>query len=250
MIISHEHKFIFLKTRKTASGACEVALGEQCGPNDIIYPDTDTIEASSGRVVEQNNIRTVPSIRIFLRRLHRGYPKHGVSILPKAVRDARRYISSFHADARYIRSVVGEKVWNEYYTFCFERNPFDRLVSFYHWRTKDLQHKPSFKQFAHAVVEGDQQQLVAYNARNFSNRPFYEIDGKLSVDRVCLFEDLENELQDVAGRLGIECEGGLIHTKDQANAKRKHYREYYDEELQKICSEAFSHEMNMFGYEF
>ena len=32
MIISHEHKFIFLKTKKTAGTAIEAALSELCGP--------------------------------------------------------------------------------------------------------------------------------------------------------------------------------------------------------------------------
>ena len=38
MIISHEHKFIFLKTRKTAGTSIELALSGLCGPDDIITP--------------------------------------------------------------------------------------------------------------------------------------------------------------------------------------------------------------------
>ena len=38
MIISHEHKFIFLKTRKTAGTSVELALRQLCGPDDIIAP--------------------------------------------------------------------------------------------------------------------------------------------------------------------------------------------------------------------
>jgi hypothetical protein len=36
MIISHERKFIFLKTKKTAGTAIEAALSELCGPLDVI----------------------------------------------------------------------------------------------------------------------------------------------------------------------------------------------------------------------
>ena len=36
MIISHEHKFIFLKTRKTAGTSIELALSDLCGARDII----------------------------------------------------------------------------------------------------------------------------------------------------------------------------------------------------------------------
>jgi hypothetical protein len=38
MIVSHEHKFIFIKTKKTAGTAIEAALSELCGPSDMITP--------------------------------------------------------------------------------------------------------------------------------------------------------------------------------------------------------------------
>ena len=38
MIISHKHKFIFLKTVKTAGTSIEIALSKYCGPDDIITP--------------------------------------------------------------------------------------------------------------------------------------------------------------------------------------------------------------------
>lgn len=39
VIVSHEHKFIFMKTRKTASTSVEIALSRVCGERDIITPD-------------------------------------------------------------------------------------------------------------------------------------------------------------------------------------------------------------------
>ena len=38
MIISHKHKFIFVKTRKTAGTSIEIGLSKFCGPEDIITP--------------------------------------------------------------------------------------------------------------------------------------------------------------------------------------------------------------------
>ncbi len=38
MIISHKHKFIFIKTRKTAGTSIEIFLSQFCGKNDILTP--------------------------------------------------------------------------------------------------------------------------------------------------------------------------------------------------------------------
>ena len=38
MIVSHQHRFVFIKTRKTAGTSIEIALAEHCGPADIITP--------------------------------------------------------------------------------------------------------------------------------------------------------------------------------------------------------------------
>ncbi len=45
MIISHEHKFIFLKTKKTAGTAIEAALSELCGPTCVITPYREESES-------------------------------------------------------------------------------------------------------------------------------------------------------------------------------------------------------------
>ena len=45
MIVSHEHRFIFLKTKKTAGTSLELALSQLCGPDDVITPLAPTDEA-------------------------------------------------------------------------------------------------------------------------------------------------------------------------------------------------------------
>ena len=55
MIVSHEHKFIFLKTKKTAGTSVELALTELCGPDDVITPLTEIDEAQrAGKRGAQN----------------------------------------------------------------------------------------------------------------------------------------------------------------------------------------------------
>ncbi len=127
-------------------------------------------------------------------------------------------------------------------------------MSFYHWRIKRWDKKrgespPSFAEFARAVISGDRKRIRAVNGGNFSNRPFYEINGTLAVDHVYRFEDLHSELQAVFHRLEIPWDGDLPHTKGNVRPKRS-YREYYDQALRQECERAFAREMELFGYEF
>ena len=38
MIISHTHKYIFIKSLKTAGTSVEAALSKHCGENDMVTP--------------------------------------------------------------------------------------------------------------------------------------------------------------------------------------------------------------------
>jgi hypothetical protein len=47
MIISHDHKFIFIKSKKTAGTSIELALRPLCGREDIIAPVREEDEPMS-----------------------------------------------------------------------------------------------------------------------------------------------------------------------------------------------------------
>lgn len=98
MIISHKHKFIFIKTRKTAGTSIEIFLEQFCGDADIITPIFGSDE-DKGNHVARNN---------------KGFYNH---------------IGAFD-----IRRLIGDAIWSSYFKFAFERNPWDKQVSMYWWR--------------------------------------------------------------------------------------------------------------------
>ena len=54
MIISHEHRFIFLKTKKTAGTAIEAALSQLCGPECVVTPYREESEQDRKGLAPQN----------------------------------------------------------------------------------------------------------------------------------------------------------------------------------------------------
>lgn len=251
-IISHRHKFIFIKSRKTAGSSVEIVLAGTTGPEDVMCPTSDGKQFG---IVDQNNQKKITELTLgdfarFSSRLLRDTLKSGKPDFKRSVNKLCRVIKSHHATAEELKKICGDEVWDTYYKFCFERNPFDRLVSLYHWRTKRLEDKPDFKEFALSVIEKHEKKQAKANQSSFwTNRPFYEINQKIVVDKVCRFENLEQEMKDFFAMKDLPWQEELPHMKGGFRPK-KHYREYYDEELRKKCEQAFAYEMEQFEYVF
>jgi hypothetical protein len=229
MIISHKYKFIFLKTSKTAGTSMEIALSKYCGPEDIITPisdDDETIRMELGHRTAQNFV--IPyvhySLMNWIDALYRG----------------RRLQFYNHISAREVKRMIGDKRWNEYFKFCFERNPWDRFISLYYWRCKQ-EPRPSIAQF---MASG------AMDLMKQKGFDIYSIDGKLSVDKVYRYEDLKEALKDIRIRLGLPEPLSLPKAKGEYRLDRRPYREVLSAEEKDRIAQRFSEEISLFGYSF
>jgi hypothetical protein len=173
MIASHAHRFVFVKTRKTAGTSLEIALSRHCGRADIvtrISPEDEVLRAAAGGVGPQND-DTSPS-------------------------------SYAHMGARRVIEVVGRETWDDYFTFAVERNPFDVVASSYRYSAR----KPSFtKTFAEFVRTPKRMARLALNER------LYRVAGEVVVDEVYRYEELPAAVADISARLGLSLD--LPHAK-------------------------------------
>lgn len=103
MIVSHLHRFIFIKTRRTAGSSVEAALSPFLGPLDIV---TGSLRDGTARQNCPDNITG-----------HIGWKK--------------------------IQCLVGDEVFRSYRVFCIERNPVDKVLSGYFWYRQALDFRGS-----------------------------------------------------------------------------------------------------------
>jgi len=162
-------------------------------------------------------------------------------MLRGALADARRPLRE-HATAREIAVHLGCE-WPSYYRFGFVRNPWDRMVSYYHHIYKKTAQPPWYKRWL--GVENDNllwRQLIAENKSfdDFVRYCHFHADGDPRYDH--LFRNQVEWLMDDDGDIGIDFIGKF--------AQRGAYREYYTDESRRIVAERFGRDIEIFGYRF
>lgn len=237
MIVSHRHKFIFVKTRKVAGSTIERILAEHCGPEDIVSPDPVPVEEATNY---EGRFNPLPEL------------VHTLSPIQHArtLRDWRRRPKFYcHLSAYSIRHRIGPRIWDTYYKFTFERNPWDKMVSFYYWyhryRVKYKEPMPSFRE--HVLKRAN----VLWSDRLFPlDWKRYTLGNRLAVDYVGRFENLREDLAHVLATIGLPAAKELPREKGAVRADRRHYSEAYDEQTKARVAELFSREIGEFGYTF
>lgn len=228
MIISHEHKFIFIKTAKTAGTSIEVFLSPHCGADDILTPITPPVEGHKAR----NYKGFVNPIPALLRQ-----PCRPLSTLRNALKENRFFN---HMSASLVRERVPARVWNSYFKFCVERNPWDKVLSHYHMA---------------AARAGGSLSLDQYFAKGrfpINYFRYTDASGKnIIVDRVVRYERLTNDLAQVFAQITIPFAGNLgARAKSEYRTNRTPYREVFNEQQRQIVQEAFAQEIELHGYSF
>ena len=215
MIISHKHKFIFIKTNKTAGTSIEIALSKFCGPDDIITP----LPAADAEIRKQL-----------------GYPG------PQNHNNENLRFRN-HISAKAVKDNVGDEVWNNYFKFCFERNPWDRVLSLYWWRNanKPESRRPTISAFISSEAP------VVLKKRG---QGLYTIDDKIVVDRVCKYENLVEELETIRNQIGLPEPLELPKSKSGFKKDKRSYRELLTDEDQDRIAKLFKEEIELMGYQW
>jgi len=201
MVISHKYRFIFIKTFKTAGTSIEIFLSPRCGPEDVLTPIFPHVE-------------------------------------PHVARNFDGFFN--HIPACDVMEKVPRDVWNGYFKFCVERNPWDKTLSHYHMVNFRKGGALSFEEYMARREFCQCYQLYTDRAKS-----------RTIVDRVLRYEQLMEELGEVFGKLGVPFGGSLeVSAKSEYRTDRRPYREVFTEAQRSVIEAEYAWEIQAHGYTF
>ncbi len=215
MLVSHRGRFIYTKTAKTAGTSVEVYFEPWCfaeGSWSFAHHRAESITPAG--IVG-----------------YRGPNSKG-----------SRFYNHMSAEA--LREMVGPETWSSYFKFCVIRNPFDKIVSAFHWKhretdTQEMNQTALVQRFRAWVQAGG----------TVLDRGQYTVDGELCLDAYIRYESLEPDLQGICQRLNLPWEPErLPRLKSGLRPTGLTLREYYDRATAERIRRDFAFEFEHFGY--
>lgn len=132
----------------------------------------------------------------------------------------------------------GQKRWDDYYSFCFTRNPYDRLVSWYFYSKKHRGHPDNWTLY-------DWLQKFNFGGRRTQIEYLFDHNGENTFKFIGRFENLKEDCEKILTHLNFPVEK-LPHI--HHNKERKHYSVYYNDDSRKYVEDNFKEEFDLLGY--
>lgn len=157
-----------------------------------------------------------------------------------------------HITVEAARVVFGRRRFQSYFKFAFVRNPWDRLVSAYHYLRAghptspiavDLQKCRDFQEFVTELLHDPR---VASEQHIQPQHQFVtDSRGRLAVDFVGRFERLAEDFAYIADRVHPGAALGVTNP-----SRHEGYRTYYSDVTRAIVGEFYHRDIALFGYKF
>jgi len=140
-------------------------------------------------------------------------------------------------------SVINEKDAEELFKFTFVRNPFDRLVSLWHWKGKNQ--KMTLSQFLDRI-EKYEDESVHRHPKSLQCHYTHDPQGRQIVDFIGRFENLQIDFDKVCDQIGRK----RVTLPHVFKTNHDHYSKYFDDALKARVFKMFERDFEILEYEF
>lgn len=223
MLVSHRHRFVFLKTTKTAGTSTELYFQPACMP-----PSTERLDWAQSHSQPEELVSD-----------------HGiVGVRAKRVGSETFYN---HMPAREVIAAIGQDVWDDYFRFANVRNPWDKVVSHYFFKADWRGADGSVPQLS-VLTEGIEAFVAGY--RRPAVEAFLAPEGPRVTD-VIRYERLADDVQRVAAAVGYD--GGPELPRLKVDTRPDGFRDYralYSDTARSRVADVFADWIDAYGYRF
>ena len=157
-----------------------------------------------------------------------------------------------HIPSRFLKEIIEPDKFKKYYKVSFSRNPWDRMVSMYHMsceykRSSVYDSNKKARTFNNWIEDFKPQDPTLSQLGYPSHRHMMPIsDFAEHADYIGRFENAQESWNIICKKLGIP-ETKFPHVN---RSPRAHYAKYYNDKTREIIAEAYSKDIQYFGYEF
>jgi hypothetical protein len=255
MVISHKYKFIFIKTAKVSGTSIESFLSDVCDKDDIV---TSLWHPEPGFIPRNYHGYFNPLPECIKRFSGCGF---SVTAGYKQTFDNFNNKIKFHEGmpAWQVKSRIKSDIWDSYYKFTIDRNPWDKCISrYFHSKgvyeakyKKSLSFEEWFAYFENRLK--NPHTTRAWGSEAPYNYPRYADPWKneVLVDRICRYENRDAELIEVFKHLGLPVENfENYQLKTHYRTDRRHYKEFLEPYYVERIRQIFKNEIDLLGYSF
>jgi hypothetical protein len=217
MLVSHKHKFIYIKSIKTAGTSTEIFLEPYCVTNVLESHGREMIQTNEGIIGTRMNQHLAE-------------------------------ISEFynHMPPYKIKNSIGEEKFNSYTKIINVRNPFDMMVSHYYF-------KPTFDLYSRVEMSFEDYLLTTNVVEDLSKkyRDLMYIEDEFIVDEIVRFENLEEDIFKLLDKLELPSpKRELGEYKKNKRRPDKDWKKMYSNETKELVEKHFKFYMDLFNYSF
>jgi hypothetical protein len=243
-IVSFEHRFIFIKTKKVAGTSVEASLRSVTGPDDIISSVTPRDEYYCAREGQfSKNYANNKADEEHYTELVLAQKFEEAIQFNRSMK--KRYSS--HMPARTVRRKLGRRDYSDFFKFTIERHPYSWLVSSAAYDNTAYNVGTPSTMNIEQIRQSIRDRLSRRDFATTMNYHYYTIAGKLAVDRVIKYENLEEEFQDILAEVGIGVSLTLPRMKE--NPLDSSTREIITPELEALIARKCQKVFELMGYE-
>jgi hypothetical protein len=255
MVISHRHRFIFIKTTKVGGTSLELMLDKLCGPEDVFPPHWHPEEDYRPRN-DRGLFNPLPELWKVLR--HEGGLPKGYRTWVASMYSARE---RFHESlpAWQLKCRLPAEIWNSYYKFTIERNPWDKAISRYYHSKGVYEPKYGKELTMDGWLDYFERRISqpwvtkAWGSEAPYNFPRYADPwtDEVLVDKICRYENLDADMQEVFAKVGMPWPGSIPRkAKTGYRTDRRPYQEVLTDEQRERIAHACAKEIALMGYSY